>query len=449
MTQTYTKGEKPTLPSDTTDLDAFAVPGDYNAVATAGDSSYVSQSATGDYAIFQFKDSMTGTSVDITWTGKTDLSPATNNVILQIWNVSGTPAWETLETYSTSTVGSNFTIQRLGLNTTNYVSGGIMTCRVYQTASAPATGWTIPANEIDIASKITYDTAYNDVDLTGVVSAGTKLVMLHVRNTSADTNYACDTRMNGSSDAYSLPALGYGLHTTLVAVLDESLIFEGYFANAALAVAVTAYSSTGGGLSAIVNASPTAYGAWTDKDVSASVAAGSTAAFLTLVSQSIARNYAVHKNGSSMDTNSVYGSMPVRPGLVISGLTSGVFEYYVDEGYNGNSIWLAAYDDQFVELADKLNVTPNADTTWTDCDCSSVVPSGAKAALCLLKYDAYESTNYPINVQASGATDNVITNVNSNGSNVMKFVKLTSGRVFQGYVGNKTMCRIYVIGYLT
>lgn len=137
MTQTYSREEAASLPTNTDDLGTAFVAGDYTAVATAGDASYVSQSATGDYAIFEFKDSVTASSVDITWTGKTDLDPATNNVILQAWNTSGTPAWETLATYSTSTVGSNFTIERLGLSTTNYLVGGTtLTCRVYQTATS-------------------------------------------------------------------------------------------------------------------------------------------------------------------------------------------------------------------------------------------------------------------------------------------------------------------------
>ena len=68
-------------------------------------------------------------------------------------------------------------------------------------------GWTFPDNEINLTSLITYGEAWNEVDLSGVVPAGTKLVMLHVRNSAASTDYLSNTRPVGSSHAVVLNQL--------------------------------------------------------------------------------------------------------------------------------------------------------------------------------------------------------------------------------------------------
>jgi len=63
----YTSGSEATLPAGTTDLTDHTLDAtDLTAVSSNDNSSYVGQLASGEYAIFMFKDTVTGTSVDLT-----------------------------------------------------------------------------------------------------------------------------------------------------------------------------------------------------------------------------------------------------------------------------------------------------------------------------------------------------------------------------------------------
>ena len=128
----YTSGSEATLPADTTDLTDHTLDAtDLTAVSSNDNSSYVGQLASGEYAIFMFKDTVTGTSVDLTWSGKTDLAPSTSPVQLQIYN-HNTDEWETVDVESAESADTDFNLTKTITSTTNYLDGGVMTCRVYQ-----------------------------------------------------------------------------------------------------------------------------------------------------------------------------------------------------------------------------------------------------------------------------------------------------------------------------
>lgn len=129
----YTKGDEATLPTGTTDLENAYTAQEVLDVETSN-GVWVCQSATDEYAIHQFKNYVgTSQNITFTWEGKTTISPATSNVVLQIYNVS-TLSWETLDSDSSSSIGSNFTLTATVANMNDYVSGGVVTCRVYQLA---------------------------------------------------------------------------------------------------------------------------------------------------------------------------------------------------------------------------------------------------------------------------------------------------------------------------
>src|SRR5512139_1198124 len=107
----YSSGNYATLPTGDTDLEHVFDATDLTAVSL-NDASRVSQEASGEYAIFQFKTTVTGTAPDIIWNGQTSLSPATSPVVLQVYKYAAPAAWETLETYNMATVDEDFTIQR-------------------------------------------------------------------------------------------------------------------------------------------------------------------------------------------------------------------------------------------------------------------------------------------------------------------------------------------------
>jgi hypothetical protein len=126
----YTRGDEAALPTDDTDLETTYSSGEITNVSSSNDTR-VSQTATGEYAIHMFKVYTELSSATVTCEVQTDFSPATSNVLLQVYNYD-TPGWETLDTYSTDTTGTDFTLSGNVADTTNYLNGGVMTCRVYQ-----------------------------------------------------------------------------------------------------------------------------------------------------------------------------------------------------------------------------------------------------------------------------------------------------------------------------
>jgi len=130
--QEYTRGDEAALPSDDTNLETDYSGGDITDVATKNDVR-VSQSATSEYAIHQFKDYVgTEGAASLEWEGQTNCHPSLSTVYLQVYNTD-TPEWETVDSDNSSAVNTDFTLSGNIADLTNYKDGrGVMSCRVYQ-----------------------------------------------------------------------------------------------------------------------------------------------------------------------------------------------------------------------------------------------------------------------------------------------------------------------------
>lgn len=130
----YSRGGYAILPLDNTDLETPYSEQDYIDVSTKNDVR-VSQNASGEYAIHQFKDfASTTTTCTIEWEGQTNIAPSSSTVYLQIFNYN-TSLWETIDSDNTSSVNTDFTLTANVLDLTDYKNANnITSCRVYQLA---------------------------------------------------------------------------------------------------------------------------------------------------------------------------------------------------------------------------------------------------------------------------------------------------------------------------
>ena len=133
----YSRGNYPSLPSGVTDLETNYDATDVTNVATDNDADRVGQLASGEYAIHQFKQTVTGTSVDITWNGQSDLAPSTSPVVLQVYKVAATAGWVELARNSSTAADTDSDLKyTLSAGSTpalaDCLAAGVMTCRVWQ-----------------------------------------------------------------------------------------------------------------------------------------------------------------------------------------------------------------------------------------------------------------------------------------------------------------------------
>jgi hypothetical protein len=93
----------------------------------------VGQTATGEYAIHQFKDAageFNGATIE--WEGQTNCAPSFSTVYLQIYNRNSS-SWETVDSDNSSSADTDFTLTADIASLTNYKDGNAMiSCRVYQ-----------------------------------------------------------------------------------------------------------------------------------------------------------------------------------------------------------------------------------------------------------------------------------------------------------------------------
>lgn len=123
------------MPADDTNLENSFSEADYATVA-ADDGDRLSQTATGEHAIFQFKNKNTAQEAfKVTWNGQSDLAPSVSTVYLQIYNRT-TTAWETLASNNSAAADTDFTMT--GIKTASlddyYDANEWVSCRVYQEA---------------------------------------------------------------------------------------------------------------------------------------------------------------------------------------------------------------------------------------------------------------------------------------------------------------------------
>ena len=109
-TQFYTSGDVAALPSDDTDLENQFTVANYTTVS-ADNATRVTQTATGEYAIFQFKDKHTNNtdSITVTWNGQSDLAPSTSPLILQVYNHT-TGTWVELDRNDDGDADTDYTL---------------------------------------------------------------------------------------------------------------------------------------------------------------------------------------------------------------------------------------------------------------------------------------------------------------------------------------------------
>jgi hypothetical protein len=93
----------------------------------------VGQTATGEYAIHEFKDYVgSENSCTLNWEGQSNLPPSSSAVVLQIYNQNST-TWETVDSDNTTGAGTDFTLAGNIADLTNYKTvGNTISCRVYQ-----------------------------------------------------------------------------------------------------------------------------------------------------------------------------------------------------------------------------------------------------------------------------------------------------------------------------
>ena len=131
----YSRADLPTLPANDNNLTNTFSAQEYLDVENLDGRTSI-QTSDGQYSVFLFKNKNTDQeSISTTWTGKSNLAPSSSTTYLQIYNRNST-TWETLDTDSTSSVDTNFTLT--GTQTTNlsnyFDENYWISCRVYQQA---------------------------------------------------------------------------------------------------------------------------------------------------------------------------------------------------------------------------------------------------------------------------------------------------------------------------
>jgi len=121
------------LPTNDNNLETGYSAQDYLDVDTKNDVR-VSQTATSQFALHQFKDYVADNSRTLEWEGQTNLVPTASTVYLQIYN-RNTPAWETVDSDNTTAEDTDFILTANVNDLTNHKDGsGVVSCRVYQEA---------------------------------------------------------------------------------------------------------------------------------------------------------------------------------------------------------------------------------------------------------------------------------------------------------------------------
>ncbi len=132
--QGYTRGDYAALPTNNNDLENVYSAQDYLDVASKDDTR-VGQSATGQFAIHQFKDYVgVSASCSVEWEGQTNCANTFSTVYLQVYNqTSG--EWETIDSDNTTGENTDFPLSASIPDLTNYKDGSsVVSCRVYQEA---------------------------------------------------------------------------------------------------------------------------------------------------------------------------------------------------------------------------------------------------------------------------------------------------------------------------
>jgi hypothetical protein len=130
----YSRGDEAALPGDDDNLETFLSPKEIEQIS-ADDADRVSQTATDEFTIVQFKDHAGSWDyVNVKWNGQSDVAPTSSTVYLQIYNTN-TTTWETLDSDSLTAADTDFDLEGTKDGLANYKDdNGYIICRVYQEA---------------------------------------------------------------------------------------------------------------------------------------------------------------------------------------------------------------------------------------------------------------------------------------------------------------------------
>lgn len=134
-TALYTRGEAAALPGDDSDMATAYSAQDYLDVEI-DDATRVEQTAQDEYfAIHLFKNYIgTATSCSLICNLQSSVAPSDSPVYLQIYNYN-LAEWETVDSDSAALADTDFTLEASVPDTADYLSSGVVCCRVYQLAS--------------------------------------------------------------------------------------------------------------------------------------------------------------------------------------------------------------------------------------------------------------------------------------------------------------------------
>jgi hypothetical protein len=125
-------GSYGSLPADDDDLSTTYTAQNYTDVGAKDGTRVNISCGDGQYAIHQFRNYIgASASVIIRWEGQASQAPAVSAVYLQVYNTYSNE-WDTVDTDSTTAADTDFVLAYNLDDTTRYVDGGVMTCRVYQ-----------------------------------------------------------------------------------------------------------------------------------------------------------------------------------------------------------------------------------------------------------------------------------------------------------------------------
>jgi len=129
----YTRGDYVELPLTANNLETNYSTQDVADVAF-DDTARVPQTATGQYAIHQFKDYAVSNSMVVTCVGRSNINCSVRPVYLQIFNHISSE-WETIDSDNETEANIEFTLEAEKTDLSNYKDGSnLITCRVYQQA---------------------------------------------------------------------------------------------------------------------------------------------------------------------------------------------------------------------------------------------------------------------------------------------------------------------------
>ena len=122
------------LPTNTNDLETVYSDAEEVSVSTRNEV-YVGQTGILQNMVHQFKtfvDSETFFTVE--WEGRSSLSCVESPTYLQIFNHTDN-TWETIDSNTTTPQDINFELTKKIRSVSDYVNGGVVSCRVYQYAT--------------------------------------------------------------------------------------------------------------------------------------------------------------------------------------------------------------------------------------------------------------------------------------------------------------------------